>query len=214
MIILNEKIMSTLDALKKDWNDGSEGAPDHSFNKESLRKIFKSRVYKHLREPFKYFWASFGMQILLYALLSHVIVKNWGDWTIVFYSLVCILLYIPFTIVLLRKFKQIARGAVEGADVSSLQNYVQRKSDQLQQFFSFKKRYEFVLIPVSCAIGIVLPFELYAPGGAATYPNAMLLLFVVTLMTCAVTIFLENEKSFKRPLRELQSLLSEFQVAE
>ncbi len=203
--------MSSLDELKKDWNEGTDDRRE-SFNRESLQKIFKSRVNKHLREPFKYFWASFGMQILLYALLSNVIVKNWGDETILFYSLVCIALYVPFTIMLLNKFRQMARGKVDGAGVSSLHTYLERKSQQLHSFFTFKKRYELVLIPVSCAIGVVLPFELYAPGGAATYPNAMLAIFIVALTTCAVTIYLENEKSFKRPLRELESLLVEFRT--
>ncbi|HWA34124.1 MAG TPA: hypothetical protein VG737_08350 [Cyclobacteriaceae bacterium] len=205
--------MSTLDELKKDWNEG-ETAPHEPFNKESLRKIFRTRVSKHLREPFRYFWASFGMQILLYALLSNVIVKNWGDETILFYSGICILMYIPFTAMLLKKFKQMARSAVDGADAGSLYAYVERKSEQLRGFFTFKKRYEFILIPVSCAIGVVLPFELYAPGGAATYFNAIIALYVIGLTTCAVTIYLENEKSFKKPLRELEMLLAEFKVAE
>lgn len=206
--------MSTLDELKKDWNaDGS--TPRHeSFSRESLKKIFRSRVSKHMREPFKYFWASFGMQILLYSLLSHVIVKNWGDETILFYSAVCILMYVPFTVMLLKKFKQMARSTVDGADASSMHAYVERKSEQLQAFFTFKKRYEFVLIPVSCAIGVVLPFELYAPGGASTYLNAILALFAITITTCAVTIYLENEKSFRKPLKELDMLLAEFKVAE
>jgi Kef-type K+ transport system membrane component KefB len=206
--------MSTLDELKKDWNEGGETTQPESFNRESLKKIFKSRVSKHLREPFEYFWASFGMQILLYALLSNVIVKNWGDETILFYSAVCILMYIPFTVMLLKKFKQMARSRIDGADAGSMHAYVERKSEQLRAFFTFKKRYEFVLIPISCAIGIVLPFEIYAPGGAATYPNAMLAIFVVTLTTCAITIYLENEKSFKKPLKEFEILLAEFKISE
>jgi hypothetical protein len=206
--------MSTLDELKKDWNTDSAARQDESFSRESLTKIFRSRVSKHLREPFRYFWASFGMQILLYALLSHVIVKNWGDEIIMFYSAVCILMYIPFTVMLLKKFKQMARSKVDGADASSMHAYVEKKSEQLQAFFSFKKRYEFVLIPISCAIGVVLPFELYAPGGASTYLNAILALFAITITTCAVTIYLENEKSFKKPLKELEMLLAEFRVAE
>ncbi len=204
--------MSTLDELKKDWNADAGVRQHESFDRESLQKIFRSRVNKHLREPFKYFWASFGMQILLYALLSNVIVTNWGDETILFYSAVCMLLYIPFTVMLLRKFKQMAQGTVDGA--SSLHAYVERKSKQLQDFFTFKRRYELVLIPISCAIGVVLPFELYAPGGAATYLNAILALFAIGITTCAVTIYIENEKSFKKPLRELEVLLAEFKIAE
>src|SRR3954471_8440045 len=119
--------MATLDELKKDWNDERSGGPNHTFSRESLQKIFRSRVNKHLRAPFRYFWASFAMQILLYSLLSHVIVKNWGNQPVLLYSIACIALYIPFTIMLLKKFKEMARGAIEGADASSLHSYVEKK---------------------------------------------------------------------------------------
>src|SRR4051812_30868293 len=100
--------MSTLDELKKDWSDERSATQGEAFSRESLQKIFRSRVNKHLRAPFRYFWASFAMQILLYSLLSHVIVKNWGNQSVLLYSIACIVFYIPFTIVLLKKFKQMA----------------------------------------------------------------------------------------------------------
>src|SRR4051812_8049649 len=124
--------MATLDELASNWRNAESDNASQPMDKTSLQKIFRSRVKKHLREPFKYFWASLGLQILLYSMLSHVIVKNWGNSAVMSYSVACILLYIPFTIMLLRKFKQMARSASNDYEMSPLFGSVLNKYNQLQ----------------------------------------------------------------------------------
>ncbi len=200
----------SLDELRKDWQQNS-GEVKSAFDNESLRKIFKARVSKQMREPFRYFWASFVMQILLYAFMSHLIVKNWGNASVQIYSLICILLYIPFTWVLLKRFRQMAAGKVNADD--SVIDSLTFKAAQLRSFFSFKKRYEAVQIPLCCALGVILPFELFMPGGAMSYVNVMLVWFVVGLVVCFFAIRDENERRFKRPLRELDAMIGELRAA-
>lgn len=200
----------SLDELKKDWQQSS-GEVKSAFDNESLRKIFKARVAKQMREPFRYFWASFVMQIILYAFMSHLIVKNWGNASVQIYSLICILLYIPFTWVLLVKFRQMAARKFNAAD--SLIDGLAFKASQLRSFFTFKKRYEAIQIPLCCALGVILPFELFMPGGAMNYVNAMLVWFLVGLVVCFFAIRDENERRFRKPLRELEAMISELRTA-
>ena len=155
----------SLDELKKDWQENS-GEVKSDFDNESLQKIFKARVAKQMREPFRYFWASFVMQVILYAFMSHLIIKNLGNASVQIYSVVCILLYIPFTWVLLSKFRRMAAQRLNPGD--SIMDSLALKSAQLQGFFTFKKRYETVQIPLSCALGVILPFELFMPGSSRT----------------------------------------------
>jgi hypothetical protein len=200
----------SLDDFKEGWKATEESNSGQSMDRNTLQKIYKSRLKQHLREPFRYFWASLAMQILLYAMMSHVIVLNWGHSAIMTYCIIGIVLYLPFTMMLLGKFRQAARGSIRQDDAGSMFLYVSNKFEQLQSFFIFKRRYELVQIPISCALGVILPFELYMPGGAQSYPNAMTVLFILALGVCGATISRENEKSFRRPLREMSELIAEF----
>ena len=200
----------SLDELKKDWQENS-GEVKSDFDNESLQKIFKARVAKQMREPFRYFWASFVMQVILYAFISHLIIKNLGNASVQIYSVVCILLYIPFTWVLLSKFRRMAAQRLNPGD--SIMDSLALKSAQLQGFFTFKKRYETVQIPLSCALGVILPFELFMPGGAMNHINAMVLWFMLGLVVCFFAIRDENERRFRKPLRELEAMISELRAA-
>ncbi|WP_119670692.1 hypothetical protein [Fibrisoma montanum] len=206
--------MSTLDQLKKHWEQSSPtpasvGAA--SLDEATLRKIVTTRVRKHTQASFTYFWASFTLQLLVYALLSHVLIKYWPQTQVRLLSLLGIGLYIPFTIVLMNKFKRVARGQLKGKLPSSVRDYLSEQYQLLNSFFRFKKRYELVLIPVSAAIGVVLVFMLYVPGGVQAYPEGALITYTLTLVSCYGAIRAENRKSFIRPLQQLRDLLGEYQ---
>ena len=163
----------------------------------------------------RYFWASFGLQILVYALLSHVIVKYGSDDETLLFGIAGILLFIPFTVMLMRKFKRMAvTRPKDGSTGTSLRSYVQQQYSLLQSFYTFKKRYEFILIPLAAAIGIFLTFKLYVPGGALAYLTSAISIFVITVVSCALAIVSENKKSFEQPLNELQKIIEEFKLEE
>jgi len=205
--------MTTLEELKKKWDENKDTTSGPlAYDEVALEKIFKSRVKKHTNKAMQYFWASFVLQIIVYALLSHVIVKYWSDSEMLLFSLGGVLLFLPFTIMLMKKFKRIAATKLTGENNTgiSLHQYVLRHHALLLSFYNFKKRYEHVLIPLSSAIGVFLTFKLYVPGGVQQHPAGAGITFVITLLSCAMAIRSENKKSFEQPLHQLQEILDEF----
>ncbi|WP_128547356.1 hypothetical protein [Larkinella soli] len=206
--------MSTLDQLKKHWepsNKATASVPKESIDEASLRKIITSRVRKHTKTSFHYFWASFTLQILVYALCSHLIIRHWPEMQIRLLSLLGILLYLPFTIVLMNRFQRVAKGRLKGNGPSSIHEYLSEQYRLLNSFFTFKKRYEMALIPISSAIGVFLVFTLYVPGGVQAFPSGAILCYGLTLLSCFFAIRHENRRSFVQPLRQLSSILEEYQ---
>lgn len=205
-------MMSTFDDLKTAWEHHQTPAPASSYTRDALERIIRSRVKKHIKKPLHYFWASFTLQIIVYALLSHVAMKYWQKTDVVWFAVAGVLLYLPFTVVLIRKFKKLAsEKPVRHADIgASLYNYVHRRQTLLRSFYRFKKGYELFLIPLSSAIGVVLTFELYVPGGIQGHWPGAAIALAVTLVSCAAAIYSENRKSFIEPIRQLQNILDEF----
>lgn len=203
--------MLTLDDLKKDWEEKKCEPPSFpAYDQTSLEQIMKDRTQKHMKKSMHYFWGALALQILVYALLSHVIVKHYDNIETVALGIGGILLYIPFTVILMKKFKAMAVTKPENGSTGSLYDYVLRQHSTLQSFFRFKKRYEIVLIPLSTAIGTYLTFKLFVPGGAAEHMTGALITFFSTLLSCLWAIVSENKKSFEKPLDELRQILEEF----
>jgi hypothetical protein len=203
--------MKTLEELKNTWTSNlNMVSPLQPYDQKSLEKMFKSRVKKSINNAMQYFWASFTLQIIVYALLSHILVKYWSDSEVLVNGIGGFLLFVPFTIMLMLKFKRIAKTTLAGDSGVSLHEYVLTHYGLLESFYRFKRAYEFLLIPVSSAIGVFLTFKLYMPGGVFEHPIGAAIVFLVTILSCAFAIRAENKKSFQKPLRDLQTLLNEF----
>ncbi len=159
----------------------------------------------------QYFWASFILQIIVYALLSHVIIKYGSDTAVLGVAAGCALLYVPFTVMLLRKFKQLAvlKMGEEHTASLSIYEYISRQHALLTGFYKFKKAYELFLIPLSSAILIWIFFRIYVPGGIMAHPLGALICFILTLVSCIVAIIMENKKRFEQPISQLKEILHE-----
>ena len=206
--------MSTLEEMKQKWSEKEvQGADPSTYTEASLEKIIRSRVKMHTKDSFKYFWASFTLQIIVYALLSHLIIKYGQNSNILYFAITGILLYIPFTIVLMRKFKKLATGkpSLRQNVGNSLFDHVVRQQAMLRSFYRFKKWYEYFLTPLSCAIGVLLVFELYVPGGVQEHWPGAMITFLFALISCIAAIYSENKKSFILPIEQLQNILDEFE---
>ncbi len=206
--------MSTFEELKKVWEANQETAQAYKrYDRETLDDIVKSRTKKNMKKSMQYFWGALFLQILVYALLSHVIVKYGGNTETLFFGIAGILLHLPFTIILMKKFKKMAIvKPANGNSGSSLYHYVFQQRALLQGFYNFKKRYEFLLIPLSTGIGVFLTFKLFVPGGVEENPTGAIITFLISLFSMIMSIHLENKKSFEQPLQDLNRLLNEFQV--
>ena len=205
--------MSTFEELKKVWEANQESAEGYTpYDHKSLDSIIKSRTKKNMKKAMHYFWGVLFLQILVYALLSHVIIRYGGDTKTLFLGIGGILLHLPFTILLIKKFKRMAIVKPAQGNSASLHQYVFQQHKLLRSFYTFKKRYEFLLVPLSTAIGVFLTFKLFVPGGVEGNPTGAILTFLITLLTMVASIRSENRKSFEEPLRELNQLLNEFQA--
>ncbi len=203
--------METLDELKKSW---TAMAPDSKgVDEKSMKKIIKSRISKHIRQAFNYFWASLTLQIMMYALLSYVIITHWDNLTITLPGVGGILLFLPFTFILRKKFKDMVAAPLHGTTGDSVFNYIQQQRSQLENILHFKKRYELILIPLINVVGIVIPFAMYVPEGLSGHLQAAAFLYVLSLLVCFITNQVENRKSFLLPMQRLDSLLKEYTSA-
>jgi hypothetical protein len=197
--------MKTLEDLKKDWANN----PDDSrkVDLKELSGVVRKRVKKHINTSMQYFWGALALQILVYALLGHVVVKYYDDLPTVVPALMGIALYVPFTWTLMNRFKRMASAPGNGMPV---RDYIRNQKELLHGFLVFKKRYELVLIPVSTAIGVLLVFKLYVPGGVWAFPQGAAITFALTLISCYVAIRKENDRNFNAPLQQLSELETDY----
>ncbi|RAJ90864.1 hypothetical protein LX87_05408 [Larkinella arboricola] len=204
--------MSVIDDLKNQWNQANPvPASLPSYDPSALEELVRTRARQPINRAMQYFWGAFTLQIIVYALFSHVWIRFWGEPRIQWLCLAGLLLYLPFTVVLLKKFKRIARASPSSKQPSdSVQKRIQYQYLNLVSFYRFKKRYEYGLIPISTGLCIFLLFELYVPGGLEHYPTAAAVLYGLTLLSCGWAIHRENRNQFERPIDDLQQLLSEF----
>lgn len=203
--------MSTLDDLKEKWCHSRNAliAPS-PYTFESLNSIVQKRVKKQNRMIFRYFWSAFTLHNIVYALLSFVIVKYGNDPVIFILSIAALITIVPFTVFMIKRYKALAVGKLNRDCNTSIYEYVSRQRNLLLDFFLFKKRYEIILLPICSAIGVILTFELFFPGGVLEFVQEALIVFVLTILSCLLAIGTENQKSFIQPLNELQAILDEY----
>jgi hypothetical protein len=204
--------MSTLDELKKEWATSTPSpATNQPVEPAELQAITQARTARHVNRTVQYFWASLTLQIIVYALLSHVFIRFWGAPLVQGLCLAGGLLYLPFTIVLLRQFKRVTYLTSFQPEAGfSLQARTQQQYESLRAFYRFKRRYEYLLIPLSTALGVWLTFRLYVPGGVPQHLTGAALTYLLSLLSCGWAIQRENRNHFEVPLQNLQDLLAEF----
>jgi hypothetical protein len=208
--------MSTFEELKNVWKAADESKLIHEpYDRKTFQNIIKSRMKNNMKKSMNYFWGSFFLQILVYALLTHVTLKYARDVETLMFGIGGILLFLPFTVVLLKKFKRMAIAKPEDRNSGkSLYQYVLQQHTLLESFFVFKKRYEMLLVPLSTAIGVFLTFKLFVPGGVVENPIGAIITFLITIITMVVSTRMENKRSFEQPLLDLKQLLNDFKMDE
>lgn len=204
--------MATLDQLKKGWqtNPTTSMETPH-YDQAALLAITRERSVRQVNRAIQYFWASLTLQIIVYGLLSHVLVRFRGTTDIQWLCFLGVLLYLPFTVVLLGQFKRIARANPgQQADSFSIEANTQQQYNNLKGFYRFKRNYEYWLIPLITALGVYLIFRLYVPGGVSQHLTGSTTTYLLSLLACGWAIRRENNNHFKQPLGELEQVLDEF----
>lgn len=190
----------------KDQHEGTE-----QVNKKSFQKTISSRIRKEKKTLIKYFWGSFVYQILIYSFMSHLFIRHWGNIPIMAMAVAAISLYIPFTSVMVKKFKTMyaERLRNENSVTMDMHNHVLNQYNLLSEFYRFKKRFDWLGVPVSCVIIVLVIFQLYTPGGVVENIIPASVLFVVWITMFITAIHFENAKKFREPLRQMGSILED-----
>lgn len=203
--------MPTLDDLKKKWKaEQPVFETAEAYDAASFIHLIQVRMKKQNNRIFRYFWATFTLHLMVYALLSHVIIRYWGDTYTLVLGLIGFLVTVPFTAVMLKRYKQMAVARPGQTSGASVYTYVNQQRRRLAGFYTFKKRYEIILIPLLSAIGVTLVFNLYFPGGVQAFLTGAIVTYILTLLSCFWAIRNENKKYFIRPLQELQAILDDY----
>jgi hypothetical protein len=200
--------METFDSVRDLWQrqSATQTAP-LTLNKTEFDTIIKSRIKKEKKVVVEYFWVALAFQIFIYSIGCFLIAKFWNDTRIVMLSAAGILLYLPFTIVLMRKFKAMYPSRKNNAD--TIRNNVKTQHESLLRFFNFKKRFDLAAIPVNCLILVGVLFQLYVPGGAEGNLFWSITGFIVMMLIFAIAAWFENRKHFIRPLRQFEQILDD-----
>jgi len=200
--------MKSLDEAKKCWSESKENK-QVELPGDEVKQIIRQRIRKEKKVLFEYFWASYIWQFIIYVAMTNMIIRFWGDLRIVVVSLVGILMYIPFTIVFIKKFTKMS-GKTNGS-FQSLRSNLKLQWNKMNEFFVFKRRFDWLGIPVSCFILTVIIFKLWVPGGWEEHLTGALIVYLFAIIAFLIATVIENRKRFKKPLYKLSLIIKEIE---
>ena len=204
--------MTPNNEIENVWKEGKarEAAPAPMTGKD-LHAIIASRVRKELKTVSQFVWAAIVYQTILYSFLAHTLVRHWGDMRIMLLCFAAGALYIPLTIALVRKVRTLfgCSTAKPGSPVPDVFLQVESEYTRLADFFQFKKRMDWIGVPVSSAIIVLVTFTLFVRGGVEGNPVAGLAFFALWVGMSVIAIRAENRKRFISPLRHLKEVLDD-----
>jgi hypothetical protein len=204
--------MTPRDEIEDVWKKGKAcGADPAPVTGKDLQAIISSRVKKEIKMVSQFVWAAITYQIILYSFLAHTLIRHWGDMQI---TLLCVAggaFYVPLTVALMRRIRTLYRRPREapGSPVPDVFRKVEGEYARVADFFRFKKRMDWIGVPVSCAIIVLVTFTLFVEGGIERNPLGSLLVFAVWVGLSLIAIRAENKKRFISPLRHLELVLND-----
>jgi hypothetical protein len=204
--------MATNNEIENVWKEGKAREADPaSVTLKDLQAIISSRVKKELKTVSQFVWAAILYQIILYSFLTHTLIRRWGDMQIMLLCLAGGAIYIPLTVALIRRVKSLYCRPSEapGSPVPDVFHKVEGEYARLADFFQFKKRMDWIGVPVSCAIIVLVTFTLFVEKGVEGNPLASLTFFALWVGMSLIAIHFENRKRFISPLRHLEQVLND-----
>lgn len=204
--------MARSNEIENVWKEGKAREADPaSVTRKDLQAIISSRVRKQLQTVSQFVWAAIAYQIILYSFLAHTLVRHWGDMQIMLLCLAGGAFYIPVTVALIRRVRTLYCRPSEapGSSVPDVFHKVEGEYARLADFFQFKKRMDWIGVPVSCAIIVLVTFTLFVAGGVEGNPLASLTFFALWVGMSLMAIHVENKKRFISPLRNLEQVLDD-----
>ena len=198
--------------IEKVWKEGKTREESLApLTGNDLQAIISSRVRKELKTVSQFVWAAIAYQIILYSFLTHTLIRHWGEVRIVVLCLAGAAFYIPLTVALIRRVGTLYRHPSEapGSMAPDVLHKVEGEYARLADFFQFKKRMDWIGVPVSCAIIVLVTFTLFVEKGVEGNPLASLTFFALWVGMSLIAIHFENRKRFISPLRHLEQVLND-----
>jgi hypothetical protein len=208
--------MEPSNGIENVWKEGQAREADPApLTGKDLQAIIASRVRKEFKTVSEFVWAAIVYQIILYSFLAHTFIRHWGDMQTMLLCLAGGVCYIPLTVALIRRIKTLFRRPSEapGSPVPDVFHKVEGDYARLADFFQFKKCMDWIGVPVSCAIIVLVTFTLFVKGGVEGNPLGGLVVFAVWVGLSLIAIHAENKKRFISPLRHLELLLDDLKRA-
>jgi len=204
--------MAPSNGIENVWKEGLAREADPALlTGKDLQAIISSRVRKEFKTVSEFVWAAIVYQIILYSFLTRTFIRHWGDVQIMLLCLAGAACYIPLTVALIRRIGTLYRRPSEapGAPVPDVFHKVEGEYARLADFFRFKKRMDWIGVPVSCAIIVLVTFTLFVQGGVEGNPLGSLVVFTIWVGLSVIAIHAENKKRFISPLRHLELVLDD-----
>jgi hypothetical protein len=208
--------MAPSNAIENVWKEGKAREADPAaLTGKDLQAIIASRVRKEFKTVSEFVWAAIVYQIIVYSFLAHTFIRHWGDMQTMLVCLAGGACYIPLTVALIRKIKTLFGRPLEaaGSSVPDVFHKVKGEYARLADFFAFKRRMDWIGVPVSCAIIVLVTFTLFVKGGVEGNLVGSLVVFAVWVGVSLVAIHAENKKRFISPLRQLELVLDDLKRA-
>ncbi|MDB4923319.1 hypothetical protein [Mucilaginibacter sp.] len=200
--------METLDEARNFWQKTNQESNPSPIIKEEVDNVIKTRVKMEQKNAAQYFWLSFVFQIVIYSFACYLIIKYWGDGRMMTLSAAGILLYIPLTIILMKKFQTFFNPPPQIFDIRT---GIKNQYQSLDQFFSFKKRFDLISIPLNSIILTAILFKLYVPGGIEGHPAGAVMVCLGMLVIYSTATWFENKKHFTKPLKRFRFILEDIE---
>lgn len=204
--------MNELEEARNCWSKAKQ-TKSPVLSQSTVHSLVTSRAKREQKVITEYIVASGVWQLIVYAFMTHFVIRFWGDWSILGWCLGGILLYIPFTFVFLKKFKGMCSGTLNKPVIhdQAILHYVKNQFRLLSEFFQFKKGFDFVGVPVSCFIILIIIFKLYMPHPIETYIVGASITYLLILVIFILAILHENKKRFHKPLHHLEAMIKEME---
>src|SRR3979409_1198573 len=134
--------------LEMVWKASKAGEAEPApVSAKDLQGIIASRVKREFKAVSEFVWAAVAYQIILYSFLTRTLVRHWGDPQTMLLGVAGEAVHGRVTVGLLRRVRRLFAA---GAAVPDILHKVEGEYSRLSDFFQFKKRMDWIGVPVSC----------------------------------------------------------------
>jgi hypothetical protein len=202
--------MDTLDDLRGDWKRGRDlGAPLLPLSSRELKEWIKGSMKKEQQLVFRYAVKTFVWSIMAFSFLSYLMISFWGDLNFLALCVAALAIYIPFTAIFMKHFKRffaVECGAQRAVD---LQQGLQFKFSALKQFYQVKRVFDWLMVPLSCAVIAVTVNKYTFDAPFAEHLGFNISTFLLYSAMFTYVTVKDNTTYLKVPMKKIEAVMQE-----